>query len=645
VDFRVYGNGNPRLFCVDASQNRIGIETTGPIDKLDIYANTTHEGITIRGYNAPALKIWDMSLAGGGSKITENSSALYSGVLVIDADTNDVGAGSYIDLRVDGDTKMVIKDDGKVGIGTASPSYKLDVAGSGHFDDNISVGLDPLTNNFGLEIYKDHPHIIQRLSDPSGFINHGNWYGNDEVKFASIVHYGPEYSAGSAFDIGPSGSVFVSYEADIGIGTLSQDSLIFGTYNTERARINPAGNFGIGTDNPSAKLNVENGNVVFNDLGGNYDFRVEGDSDPNVLVVDASSDKVGIGGYPDYGKLTIDFTNTNDNGKDAIYIENICNSTSNGTYQNAGIDLLARKIVNSGVTDTGQIIGLDAVATLDGDGHLNNAYGARTWGGIYINQSGTLTNALGIQPRVINAGYEGSLISDARGIDILIDGDLNDRISSDGITNAKALYIRPIANATNKYGIYQEGSSDDNYFAGDVGIGTTSPSSKFTVAASNEEGICIHTISASGENFKIGRNSSNGTLVFKGSQSDFSAYEFRSTIGGVSKTVLQTDRLTGAITFNDEYTFPTVDGSGNYGLVTDGSGNVDWQPVLIDTDLNTSIESDNLIALTYNSSSGTLVIGIDASGVSSGKVITSDGSGSVVWEHPRSSYIMSVMFG
>lgn len=370
---------------------------------------------------------------------------------------------------------------GSVGIGTPSPSYKLDVAGSGHFDDNISVGLDPLSDHFGLEIYKDKPHIIQRLSDPSGAIVHGNWYGNDEVRFATIAHYGPEYSGNSAFNIGPSGSVFVSYVADIGIGTLANDSLIFGTYGTERARINPAGNFGIGTDNPSAKLNVENGNVVFNDLGGNYDFRVEGDSDPNVLVIDASSDKVGIGGYPDDGKLTIDFINTNDSAKDAIYINNICNSTSNGSYQNAGIDVLARKIVNSGVTDTGQIIGLDAVATLDGDGHLNNAYGARTWGGIYINQSGTLTNAWGIQPRVINAGYEGSLISDARGIDISIDGDLYDRISSDGITNAKALYIRPIKDAANKYGIYQEGSSDDNYFAGDVGLGVTSPSARLDI--------------------------------------------------------------------------------------------------------------------------------------------------------------------
>ena len=35
--------------------------------------------------------------------------------------------------------------------------------------------------------------------------------------------------------------------------------------------------------------------VVFNDGGGDYDFRVEGDTEANLLFVDASTDRVGIG--------------------------------------------------------------------------------------------------------------------------------------------------------------------------------------------------------------------------------------------------------------------------------------------------------------------------------------------------------------
>jgi hypothetical protein len=37
------------------------------------------------------------------------------------------------------------------------------------------------------------------------------------------------------------------------------------------------------------------GAVVFNDAGADVDFRVEGDTDANLLFVDASADKVGIG--------------------------------------------------------------------------------------------------------------------------------------------------------------------------------------------------------------------------------------------------------------------------------------------------------------------------------------------------------------
>jgi len=61
------------------------------------------------------------------------------------------------------------------------------------------------------------------------------------------------------------------------------------------------GLFSGGTD----KVNVTTGGVervewgtsevVFNDGGNNYDFRVEGDTDANLLFVDASSDRVGIG--------------------------------------------------------------------------------------------------------------------------------------------------------------------------------------------------------------------------------------------------------------------------------------------------------------------------------------------------------------
>jgi len=45
--------------------------------------------------------------------------------------------------------------------------------------------------------------------------------------------------------------------------------------------------------------------VVFNDAGNNYDFRVEGDTNANLLFVDASADAVGIGSSSPTRQLTV----------------------------------------------------------------------------------------------------------------------------------------------------------------------------------------------------------------------------------------------------------------------------------------------------------------------------------------------------
>ncbi len=55
-----------------------------------------------------------------------------------------------------------------------------------------------------------------------------------------------------------------------------------------------ADNIGIGTSSPSATLDVD-GSAIFNESGAAVDFRVEGDTEANLFFVDASADMVGIG--------------------------------------------------------------------------------------------------------------------------------------------------------------------------------------------------------------------------------------------------------------------------------------------------------------------------------------------------------------
>jgi hypothetical protein len=72
------------------------------------------------------------------------------------------------------------------------------------------------------------------------------------------------------------------------------------------------------------------GQVVFNDAGADVDFRVEGDTDANLLFVDASTDRVGVGTNTPGSKLEVNggtaaFINTNGQ----VYIQN--GNTSGGS--------------------------------------------------------------------------------------------------------------------------------------------------------------------------------------------------------------------------------------------------------------------------------------------------------------------------
>tara|TARA_R110002072_G_scaffold13980_3_gene58278 strand:+ start:4620 stop:11966 length:7347 start_codon:yes stop_codon:yes gene_type:complete len=78
------------------------------------------------------------------------------------------------------------------------------------------------------------------------------------------------------------------------LGTSTNHKLGFTTNDTLRATLDASGNLGIGTDSPGAKLDVR-GTVILNEAGGDYDVRMEGDTDANLFFLDASTDRIGIG--------------------------------------------------------------------------------------------------------------------------------------------------------------------------------------------------------------------------------------------------------------------------------------------------------------------------------------------------------------
>lgn len=96
-------------------------------------------------------------------------------------------------------------------------------------------------------------------------------------------------------------------------------------------RINSSGNVGIGTTSPAAKLSVD-GSAIFNEGGGDNDFRVESDNNANMLFVDAGNDRVGVGTTSPSGVLNV----VGDNSVPQMRIDTA------GTGQNARLELAAR---------------------------------------------------------------------------------------------------------------------------------------------------------------------------------------------------------------------------------------------------------------------------------------------------------------
>jgi len=238
----IYGNAAyPMIFAtngvercrIDASGN-LGIGTSSPAYKLDVVGNAGVARIqsTGAGQNAQLNLQSTVATWSVGQNITLTST----------------GALEFYN----GATRAVIDSSGNVGIGTSSPSYKLDVAGGDARVQNSSAEV-------ALRVYGNGATAYSGAGIAGGAV----------LQLQNTNTGANVYSQINALDASAStiGQInFVSVSDATNEGFMSFSTRPSGGNLTERLRLDSSGNLGIGTSSPGTKLQV-NGGVQFGGVG------------------------------------------------------------------------------------------------------------------------------------------------------------------------------------------------------------------------------------------------------------------------------------------------------------------------------------------------------------------------------------------
>ena len=160
--------------------------------------------------------------------------------------------------NVAGTSLMVIDENGQVGIGTTSPSYPLDVTGTGRLTGKLTIGAITLPNTDGS--------ANQVLSTN----------GSGTVSWTTPAAAGWGLTGNS---ISATGNF---------LGTTSNNSLRIRTNNVERLTVDSTGKVGIGTPTPTATLSVA-GTTILGTNGTALNAIVKGTGTTTSLAIAANT--------------------------------------------------------------------------------------------------------------------------------------------------------------------------------------------------------------------------------------------------------------------------------------------------------------------------------------------------------------------
>jgi trimeric autotransporter adhesin len=543
-------SGNIYFHC--GSQSSVVPDLTGSAVSLGYDGSS---GIKVTSFNTAASATDRFTVAGTGGSLFSVNDALTgtifsvndaSGLPIIEVNssavTDTISIGEY-------GTNALFISAGSVGIGTVTPITKL------HIDDDAATGTGLLVTGGG----NGQPlATFTRDVGGTGSVNINSSGSMPQIRFAS---------ASNSFTVGTNDSAFEI-----------ADNVALGT-NT-RFSITSAGNVGIGTASPSAKLEVAGSSKFlgtthhswFNN-GSSEDTFIRGgkatskvyinDSHSADVVIASGGGKVGIGTAAPNGKLAIE-SKANGSGY-GFYLDTLTRTGNDTVFYMTG-----NSSGNEFVITAGSNVG---IGTTTPGQKLDVAGNIKASGTVGIGTSPDATHPLKLLS-----------VTQGRGLIIRETDDGNDAVSVLGYNGggtlavktagANTFYVDATSSVGNAYfnnsgkfgvgtatpnekldvvgnikasGTVTASGSGSSSFVGNVGIGTTAPSSKLEVVGNiNASG----TITASGSgsssfvgNVGIGTTTPGQKLTIAGTLSAQSSITGESIVkrGGTSSQFLKAD--------------------------------------------------------------------------------------------------------
>jgi hypothetical protein len=254
---------------------KVGIGTSNPSNTLSVNNNAGQGPTGVMTFenstNTNKLGMF-VNLTGGNYNgcVATGDTAIISGLGASDS-------GSLV-LAVWGNSNAGIKIDktGYVGIGISSPSYKLDVNGTGNFTGVRTTGDIQLSNASRLTIYNEYGALQLRSGGGNTlFLNQDNTGAvsmvagggsvgvntttpTEKLHVASGKIYSDTQLLGNSNDSVTVPSFSFKENSNTGIFHAATDALGITTAGAERLRVAANGNVGIGRSSPSCMLDVNN---------------------------------------------------------------------------------------------------------------------------------------------------------------------------------------------------------------------------------------------------------------------------------------------------------------------------------------------------------------------------------------------------